>query len=70
MDWFIPIINPPQATILGMGRTRESSKAVPVFTLTLVFDHRIADGARVAKMLEKIRDFIENPNLLQISDGQ
>ncbi len=64
VDWFIPIINPPQATILGIGRARESKEVGRVRILTLVFDHRITDGARAAKLLEKIRDLIENPDLL------
>jgi pyruvate dehydrogenase E2 component (dihydrolipoamide acetyltransferase) len=65
VDWFIPIINPPQATILGMGRARESARGTPVLTLTLVFDHRITDGARAAELLDKIRDYIESPNQLE-----
>jgi pyruvate dehydrogenase E2 component (dihydrolipoamide acetyltransferase) len=67
VDIFIPIINPPQVTILGVGRTRSNNAGLPVCTLTLVFDHRATDGARAAQLLQKIRDFIESPYLLQMA---
>jgi pyruvate dehydrogenase E2 component (dihydrolipoamide acetyltransferase) len=67
VDVFIPIINPPQITIVGVGRTRTNSAGLPICTLTLVFDHRATDGARAAQLLQKIRDFIESPYLLQMA---
>ncbi|MDH2899579.1 MAG: dihydrolipoamide acetyltransferase family protein, partial [archaeon] len=67
VDVFIPIINPPQITIIGVGRTRTNSAGLPICTLTLVFDHRATDGARAAQLLQKIRDFIESPYLLQMA---
>jgi len=66
VDYFIPIINPPQATIVGMGKITTSSSGRPVITITLVFDHRITDGARAAQFLQKIKDYLENPYLLQM----
>ena len=51
VDAFTPIINPPQAAILGVGRVRdvaafEGSEVVKrqVTTLSLTFDHRVTDG--------------------------
>ncbi len=67
VDYFIPIINPPQVTILGVGKTRAGSTGTPIFTMTLVFDHRVTDGARAAQLLQKIKDFIESPYLLQMA---
>ena len=67
VDYFIPIINPPQVTIVGVGKTRPSSTGTPFCTLTLVFDHRVTDGARAAQLLQKIKDFIESPYLLQMA---
>src|SRR5579885_3502976 len=74
VDYFIPIINPPQATILGVGKVRRGEEAAggvrggsPVCTITLVFDHRITDGAEAAKLLEKIKEYIESPYLLQMA---
>jgi len=68
VDIFTPIINPPQTAILGMGKIAERTKVVdkqiqiaPIMTLTLVFDHRVVDGAQAAKFLKEIRDLLENP---------
>ena len=67
VDIFVPIINPPQVTIVGVGKSRTGSSGLPVCTLTLVFDHRATDGARAAQLLQKIKDFIESPYLLQMA---
>jgi pyruvate dehydrogenase E2 component (dihydrolipoamide acetyltransferase) len=66
VDIFIPIINPPQITIVGVGKTRSNNAGMPVCNLTLVFDHRATDGARAAQLLQKIKDYIESPYLLQM----
>lgn len=51
IDWFTPVLNPPQIAILGVGRVVERAVVVdgavvarPMMTLTLVFDHRALDG--------------------------
>ena len=67
VDYFIPIINPPQVTIVGVGKTRPNSSGAPFCTLCLVFDHRVTDGARAAQLLQKVKDFIESPYLLQMA---
>jgi pyruvate dehydrogenase E2 component (dihydrolipoamide acetyltransferase) len=61
VDRFSPIINPPQIAILGVGRTalRPAVKegviaAVPMLTLTLVFDHRAVDGYPAALFLGEV----------------
>jgi len=66
VDVFTPIINPPQAAILGVGRLAEKPVAVngkivvkPVMTLSLSFDHRIVDGAPAAQFLRKIKETLE-----------
>jgi 2-oxoisovalerate dehydrogenase E2 component (dihydrolipoyl transacylase) len=70
VDEGVPVINYPEAAILGMG----SLKARPVvvddtvvarstMTLTCAFDHRIADGAQVAAFLGELRRLIESPEL-------
>jgi len=47
IDWFTPVLNPPQIAILGVGRVAQrvvvadgAIVARPMMTLTLVFDHR------------------------------
>jgi pyruvate dehydrogenase E2 component (dihydrolipoamide acetyltransferase) len=71
VDAFTPVINLPEAAILGVGRIAE--KVVPrdgqmvirsMLTLSLVFDHRLVDGAPAARFLSYIRELIEEPHLL------
>jgi len=71
IDTFIPIINPPQCAILGVGRiaykpfaSGEKISARPTTVLTLVFDHRIVDGLPAAKFLRDIRKALEEPEAL------
>lgn len=63
-----PIINHPEAAILGMGAIKPRPVAVgdsvvvrSTMTLTCVFDHRVADGAQVAQFVCELRDLIESP---------
>jgi pyruvate dehydrogenase E2 component (dihydrolipoamide acetyltransferase) len=71
VDAFTPIINPPQAAILGVGRAREvaafeGSEVVKrqVATLSLTFDHRVTDGAPAARFLGRVAELLERPYLL------
>jgi pyruvate dehydrogenase E2 component (dihydrolipoamide acetyltransferase) len=68
VDFFTPIINPPQAAILGVGRIVEA--AVPVsgeimirsmMGLSFTYDHRIIDGATAAEFMASFLKLIENP---------
>ena len=71
VDAFTPVINLPELAILGVGRIQE--KVVPVngvaeirkmMTLSLVFDHRLVDGAPAAKFLQSIRELLEDPIMI------
>jgi pyruvate dehydrogenase E2 component (dihydrolipoamide acetyltransferase) len=71
VDAFTPIINLPEAAILGVGRiqpkpvVRDGEVAVrQMWTLSLTFDHRLVDGAPAARFLQRIKQFIENSYLL------
>jgi pyruvate dehydrogenase E2 component (dihydrolipoamide acetyltransferase) len=66
IDAFTPIINYPEAAILGIGRIRR----VPVFiddkvvardeiVLSLTFDHRVVDGAPAARFLQTLVKSLE-----------
>ncbi|MGC8631130.1 MAG: 2-oxo acid dehydrogenase subunit E2 [Thermoprotei archaeon] len=55
IEFFIPIINPPQTAILGVGRIRENSHAY----LTLSMDHRVFDGAEGARFLADLKKELE-----------
>lgn len=68
---FSPIVNPPEACILGVNTIVEKPAAVngsvvirPISVLSLVADHRILDGAEAARFLARIREMVENPWLL------
>lgn len=68
IDEGVPVINHPEAAILGMGSLRPRAVVVdgelavrPMMTITCAFDHRIADGAQLANFLCEIRDLIESP---------
>lgn len=73
IDKFNPIINPPECSILGVGRTVEKPvvhsgeiKIKPMAWLNLSSDHRIVDGATAALFLTHIKKLIEDPTLLLI----
>jgi pyruvate dehydrogenase E2 component (dihydrolipoamide acetyltransferase) len=64
----VPVINHPEAAILGMGAIKPRPVVVgdevavrSTMTLTCVFDHRVADGAQVAQFVCELRDLIESP---------
>ncbi len=68
LDDGVPVINYPEAAILGIGSLKPRPMAVddtvvvrPQMTLTCAFDHRIADGANVAEFLGELRRLIESP---------
>jgi pyruvate dehydrogenase E2 component (dihydrolipoamide acetyltransferase) len=71
IDGFTPIINPPQAAILGIGRiidkpvARDGAVVIrSMVTLSLSFDHRIVDGAPAARFLQRIKQLVERPMAL------
>ncbi len=66
-----PIINPPQSAILGMHNIVERPIAVdgqvvirPMMYVALSYDHRIIDGKDSVGFLVKVKEFLENPELL------
>lgn len=73
VDSFTPIINAPQAGILGVNRIRDEvawDGAVPVkrqvMRLSLTWDHRVLDGAPAAHYLAEVRDLLEAPRQLLV----
>ncbi|MCO6458881.1 MAG: 2-oxo acid dehydrogenase subunit E2 [Pirellulaceae bacterium] len=60
IDAFTPVLNMPQAAILGVGRIIEEPivrdgrlVAGKTISLSLTFDHRVVDGARAARWLQR-----------------
>ena len=70
---FFPIINPPNAAILGVGTTvtkpvvKNGQIVVgQTLTLTLSADHRVVDGAVGAQFLAALKSVLESPALLLV----
>jgi len=70
LDEGVPVINYPEAAILGMGSLKPRPVVVdgevtvrPTMSLTCAFDHRIVDGAAVAAFLRELRELVETPEL-------
>jgi pyruvate dehydrogenase E2 component (dihydrolipoamide acetyltransferase) len=68
---FTPIINPPEAGILGVCAVEDELKlngekviSRKMMGLSLAFDHRIVDGADSARFLATIRELLEAPLLI------
>ncbi|MEW6403770.1 MAG: dihydrolipoamide acetyltransferase family protein, partial [Chloroflexota bacterium] len=68
VEYFIAIINPPEAAILAIG----SAKETPVvengelkvgwrMKATISVDHRVSDGAEAAQFMQALAGFLENP---------
>jgi pyruvate dehydrogenase E2 component (dihydrolipoamide acetyltransferase) len=71
VDYFLPIINPPEACILGIGRVAEQPvvqegaiRIEPVMKVALSADHRVVDGAEAAKFFQSFRELLEKPEQL------
>ena len=68
VDFFSPIINPPQVAILGVGRVVDMAVPVdgvvcirPMMGLSLTYDHRAIDGATAAEFINEIMVMLEDP---------
>jgi pyruvate dehydrogenase E2 component (dihydrolipoamide acetyltransferase) len=68
IDEFTAIINPPDACILAVGKSKEipvlvggQLKTTHVMKVTLSCDHRAVDGALGAAFLQSLKSYLENP---------
>ncbi len=66
-----PIINIPQSAILGMHNIQERPVAIkgqvvirPMMYVALSYDHRIIDGRESVSFLVRVKELLENPELL------
>ncbi|MGH8897199.1 MAG: dihydrolipoamide acetyltransferase family protein [Egibacteraceae bacterium] len=71
IDGGSPVINFPEAAILGVGRITDRPwvhkgvvKPRKVLQLSIAFDHRLCDGADAAGFLTLIADCVEHPTRL------
>lgn len=73
--FFTPIINYPEAAILGIGKiidkpvVRDGKIVIrKIMPLSLTYDHRIIDGAQAAAFLNTVISCLEKPGLLPVGD--
>ena len=71
IESFTAIINPPESAILAVGKMIDTPVAHegqivlrPLMELTVSADHRVSDGATVARFLADLKNVLENPYLL------
>ncbi|KML08888.1 branched-chain alpha-keto acid dehydrogenase subunit E2 [Bacillus safensis] len=68
VEHFTPILNPPEAGILGVGKAdhmpvyqgNELCKGT-ILPLSLTFDHRVLDGAPASQFLSTVKAYLEKP---------
>ncbi|WP_342495969.1 dihydrolipoamide acetyltransferase family protein [Bacillus safensis] len=68
VEHFTPILNPPEAGILGVGKAdhmpvyhgNELCKGT-ILPLSLTFDHRVLDGAPASQFISTVKAYLENP---------
>lgn len=63
-----PVLNPPEAVLVFVGAVeerpvvREGAIVVrPTVTLSIAYDHRVADGAAAARVTKRIAELLERP---------
>lgn len=68
VEHFTPILNPPEAGILGIGTMYETPVyqgdelcKAHILPLSLTFDHRVLDGAPASAFLSSVKVYLEKP---------
>ena len=69
VDTFYSIINPPQASILSIGKTKKEPivsdcgtiEIAEIMQIGYAVDHRVIDGATAAQFLSNVSIFLETP---------
>ncbi|KAJ7240545.1 dihydrolipoamide succinyltransferase [Mycena rebaudengoi] len=69
-----PIINLPQAAVLGMHAIKDKPVVVngqivirPIMVVALTYDHRLLDGREAVTFLVKVRDYLEDPRKMLLA---
>lgn len=79
--YFVPTILRPQAAIIAIGQAHKAAKYVEdpthpdgyrfepmdALNFSISADHRVLDGATVAKFASRMKELIENPNLMLLN---
>ncbi|GAA5940226.1 uncharacterized protein JCM15063_001743 [Sporobolomyces koalae] len=68
-----PIINTPQAAVLGMHAIKDKPVVVdgkivirPIMVVALTYDHRLLDGREAVTFLVRVKQLIEDPRLFAL----
>ena len=68
VEFFVPVINPPESAILAMGKMEKKPVVIEdgiairsMVRLCLAFDHRVLDGVAGARFLQAVKNLLENP---------
>ncbi|WP_046174441.1 dihydrolipoamide acetyltransferase family protein [Domibacillus indicus] len=68
IEYFTPVLNPPEIGILGLGRAMPEAVFIGddlqkrmIQPLSLTFDHRAIDGAPAAEFLQTVKTMLEQP---------
>ena len=71
VEFFTPILNPPEVAILGVGKIDEkvvfqenSLSVIHRIPLSLTFDHQVTDGGPAARFLESVANYLDKPEQL------
>ncbi len=72
VDCFLPIINPPESCIVGVGAVKEQAIVVdggiriePVMQMSISADHRAIDGVAAAEFFRSVKETLEAPQTLR-----
>lgn len=76
--YFVPTILRPNAAIIAIGKSVKTPKyfgdddnlelrPIDLISFSVTADHRILDGATVARFCQSMKKYIEDPNLILIS---
>jgi len=70
-----PIINLPQAAVLGMHTIKERPVVVngqivirPIMVVALTYDHRLLDGREAVTFLVRVKEYIEDPRKMLLAN--
>ncbi|WP_246019668.1 dihydrolipoamide acetyltransferase family protein [Bacilliculturomica massiliensis] len=73
IDAGTPVVNPPQVAIAGFGRSCKKPVirngeicARDMMNIFFTFDHRVFDGLEVGRILQDLKEYVENPELMLI----
>ncbi|MBT3319997.1 MAG: 2-oxo acid dehydrogenase subunit E2 [Clostridia bacterium] len=76
VDDFTPIINLPEAAILGVGTIADTVVPVdgnigirPIMRMSVTSDHRHIDGAVSGMFMKRLKEIIEHPTCMEDSNG-